>query len=293
MKVVIFGGAGFVGSNIARYLLETTDNLQISAVDNTAHMESVRVLCSNKRFEFYLGTVLDPCFVEMMVANADVVINATSSHDEYNQTNLKVSGTQNILDYMVECQKYIHISSVSVYGNYKVYPPNETAPLVPGTINDAGQIGADALVEAYRRIGNKAIIFRPVFLFGPNDHKNNWLGKTFIDAVAGEAIPVYQSYIIELMHVDDLSRAILMVIHNFNHSECIYNLGSGVRLSFAEVAKIITNAIQSKSALTNTLNFSLKIGATSELAYNNFRWRPEMDVVDSLENTAHWYLKNK
>lgn len=136
MKVVIFGGAGFVGSNVARYLLSSNQDLNVTVVDNlsTGSMESLRYLHSNQRFDFFLGSVVDIFFVELVIAEATYIINAINTENPDHMVDTMITGTQNILECLCPEQRYIHLS----YDNYN-----------PDSLHAACMIGAEAIINAY------------------------------------------------------------------------------------------------------------------------------------------------
>jgi nucleoside-diphosphate-sugar epimerase len=138
MKVVILGGAGFVGSNLAKSLLDRHNDLSVSVVDNlsTGSMEALRYLHGNPRFDFYLGSVSDIFFVELVTAEASYVINAINTEDTDVMVHTMVVGTQNILECLCPEQRYIHLS----------YPGG-----TPDSLHSACTLSAESIVRAYNQ----------------------------------------------------------------------------------------------------------------------------------------------
>jgi len=115
MKVAIFGGAGNVGSEVSKFILDEFPDAHVTAIDNlsTGSMEKLRYLHSNSRFNFYLGSVEDIYFVELAVADATHIINCIDTYDKDRLISTVIQGTQNILDCISPEQRYIHFNFAS------------------------------------------------------------------------------------------------------------------------------------------------------------------------------------
>jgi dTDP-glucose 4,6-dehydratase len=137
MKVVVFGGAGDVGSNISKYLLDNVPDVYVSAIDNlsTGSMDRLRYLHANPCFDFFLGSIEDIFFVELTIADANIIINCTDTYDADRLLSTVIVGTQNILDCLCPEQKYIHF--------------NFTTSIIDVDLHNACHMSSKLLVEAH------------------------------------------------------------------------------------------------------------------------------------------------
>jgi nucleoside-diphosphate-sugar epimerase len=181
VNIVIFGGAGYVGSNLAEYFLNKGNH--VSVVDNFSCSSSADIghLSKFTDFDFYIGPVQDISFVELVMADADVVINCVRDLNEATMVSSQVQGTQNILDCLELNQKYIHLSPSMFYS---------------GILHDSWMYyrcawAADDIVLGYRdgRAKNCLIIDTPMVI-GPYDREYNLLGKIFINGLIGLTVEI-------------------------------------------------------------------------------------------------------
>lgn len=137
MKVAIFGGAGNLGSEIAKFILDNYPHAYVTAIDNlsTGSMDKIRYLHSNPRFNFYLGSIEDIYFVELVIAESTHVINCVDTYDKDHLVSTVIQGNQNIFDCLSPEQKYIQ------FGFYN--------SIVDVDLHNACHLSAKLLLEAY------------------------------------------------------------------------------------------------------------------------------------------------
>src|SRR5256714_12487930 len=241
MKIFVTGGAGFIGSNFIRYVLETRKGFSIVNYDkltyagNLANLESV---VDNPNYEFVKGDICDAAAVEIAMRGCDAVIHfAAESHVDRSiyepapviQTN--VTGTFILLEVArkISVSRFVHVSTDEVYGDI---PPgvlaDEDFPLQPSSPYSASKAASDLLVRSYVRTYKfPAIITRSSNNYGPYQFPEKFVPLMITNALSDKALPVYGDgkQQRDWLHVEDNCRGILAVLERGKIGE-VYNIGA-------------------------------------------------------------------
>ena len=257
MRLLVTGGAGFIGSNFVHYLLDTHDDYRVTTLDNLTYAGSLDNLAGaleDPRHEFVEGDICDEAVVDEHMADVDAVVNfAAESHvdrsidsaEPFVTTN--VQGTQTLLDAALDADidRFVQISTDEVYGHILDGAFTESDPLQPRNPYAATKAGADLLARSYGTThGLPVIVTRSCNNFGPRQHPEKLIPKLIENAAAGQDLPIYGdgSNVREWIYVADNCRAIDTVLTEGEPGE-IYNIGSGMEKTNLDVARAVLEAI--------------------------------------------------
>jgi dTDP-glucose 4,6-dehydratase len=308
MKIFVTGGAGFIGSNFIRYVLETKENFSIVNYDkltyagNLANLESV---ADNPNYEFVKGDICDAAAVETAMHGCDAVIHfAAESHVDRSiyepapviQTN--VTGTFILLEVArrISLSRFVHVSTDEVYGDI---PPgvfaDEDFPLQPSSPYSASKAASDLLVRSYVRTYKfPAVITRSSNNYGPYQFPEKFVPLMITNAHSERALPVYGDgkQQRDWLHVEDNCRGILLVLEKGKIGE-VYNIG-GIDLeeNLTLVRRILKLTGKSESLLSYVQD---RPGHDRRYALNckkmetELGWHPAIALEDGLRRTIDWY----
>ncbi len=318
MKLLVTGGAGFIGTNFIRYWLkEYPDDVivnldRLTYAGNLTNLKDI-VLAYSDRYVFAHGDILDAAFVSELVEThePEVIVNfAAESHNsrailnprEFFATN--VMGTQILLD--VACQyevpRFHHISTCEVYGELPLDSPDaftETAPYRPQTPYNASKASADHLVNAYfHSFGLPITISNCSNNYGPYQHPEKLIPLFTTNALQDLPLTLYRSSHNrrEWLHVDDHCRAIASVIHNGGIGET-YNVGSGVEKSIEEISDFILDVLGKpedlKTYVPDRPGHDCRYLLDSEKIHCELGWKPVIAFEEGMRQTIQWYVENR
>lgn len=318
MKLLVTGGAGFIGTNFIRYWLkkytdDTIINLdRLTYAGNLSNLTDI-VAAYPDRYIFAQGDILDETFVFDLIKTCqpDVVVNfAAESHNsrailqprQFFETN--VIGTQVLLDAARQCgvPRFHHISTCEVYGELPLDSNDvfaETAPYRPQTPYNASKAAADHLVNAYfHSFGLPITISNSSNNYGPYQHPEKLIPLFTTNAIQDLPLTLYRSSHNrrEWLHVDDHCRAIASVIHNGKIGET-YNIGSGVEKSIEEITDFILNVLGKpqhlKTYVPDRPGHDCRYLLDSEKIYRELGWKPEIPFEQGMRQTIQWYIENR
>ncbi len=318
MKLLVTGGAGFIGTNFIRYWLRRYPDDTIVNLDRLTYAGNLSNLTDiverySERYCFAHGDILDAVFIEdvLKTHRPDVIVNfAAESHNSrailqpqrFFQTN--VIGTQILLDaarkYSVH--RFHHISTCEVYGELPLESPDaftETAPYRPQTPYNASKAAAEHLVNAYfHSFGVPITISNCSNNYGPYQHPEKLIPLFTTNAIQDKPLTLYQSSHNrrEWLHVQDHCDAIALVIHNGKAGET-YNIGSGVEKSIEEITDFILQTVNKSKGLKMYVPdrpaHDCRYLLDSEKIRRSLGWKPTIDFEYGLRQTIQWYLKNR
>jgi len=307
MHLLVTGGAGFIGSNFVRRLLNETDYevTTLDALTYAGSRENLDGVIEHDRHEFVHGDVRDESVVEDLVVDADAVVHfAAQSHvdrsieraEPFVSTN--VGGTQTLLDVMKETdlKRYVHLSTDEVYGEIESGAFTETDSLSPRNPYAATKAGADHLVRSYYVTHNvPATIVRPSNNFGPRQHAEKLIPKFVTNAKAGEPLPLYGdgTHRREWLYVKDTCRAIETVLESGTIGET-YNIGGGHNLSNLEVTERILEAVGADEDLVEFVEDRPGHDQRYSIDASKIRalgWEPKWSFEDGLTETVTYYAE--
>lgn len=307
MRVLVTGGAGFIGSNFVRYLLseyETDEIITLDALTYAGSRSNLKGVLDNPRHKFIEGDIRDRELVSSLVSKVDTIVNfAAESHvdrsidgaEPFVTTN--VQGTQVLLDAASEADidRFLQISTDEVYGQILDGNFSEGDRLNPRNPYSATKAGADHLAQSFYTTHNlPVLITRTCNNFGPRQHPEKLIPKFITNAAAGEALPLYGdgTNIREWIYVEDNCRALDLVLREGEPGE-IYNIGTDAEKTNLEVTRAILNAVGSDENLIKFVDD--RAGHDQRYALNTEKikrlgWEPKYTFEEGLENTVGHYL---
>lgn len=318
MKLLVTGGAGFIGTNFIKYWLKEYPNDDIVNLDlltyagNLANLTNI-VLAYTDRYVFMQGDICDDAFVSkvMETHQPDVIVNfAAESHNSrailnprvFSKTN--VMGTQVLLDAAryYDVFRFHHISTCEVYGELPLASSDafaETAPYRPQTPYNASKAAADHLVNAYfHSFGLPITISNCSNNYGPYQHPEKLIPLFTTNAIQDLPLTLYRSSHNrrEWLHVDDHCRAIASIIHNGRVGET-YNVGSGVEKSIEEISDFILEVLekpqQLKTYVPDRPGHDCRYLLDSEKILHELGWKPVIPFEQGMHQTIAWYVENR
>ena len=316
-KILITGGAGFIGSNVLEYLFNKYKDYHFTVLDALTYAGNLKnftpEMMNNKRFNFVYGDITNTSLVDNLVANADVIIHfaaethvTRSIHDNRKFFETDVLGTQSVSNAVFHhkdiVERYIHISTCEVYGKGLTRKMDENHPLNPHSPYAAAKAGADRLVYSYHVTYDiPAIILRPFNVYGPKQHLEKAIPRFITAALLDDPLTVHGGGVSkrDYMHTSDVSRAIDLLIHAplSKVKGEVFNIGSGHAISILQIAKIV--AKQMKIPLSRIKSVKDRPGQVSSFACDYAKikkllgWEPKKEFKEGILETINWYKDNR
>ena len=317
MKILVTGGAGFIGSNFVYYELDNYPNDEVICLDKLTYagnLETLEVAMKNPKFKFVKGDIADRAFVDELFASEkpDVVVNfAAESHVDrsienpeiFLQTN--VIGTSVLMD---ACRKYGNIryhqvSTDEVYGDLPLDRPDlfftETTPLHTSSPYSASKASADLLVQAYYRTYKLPItISRCSNNYGPYHFPEKLIPLMIANALNDKKLPVYGEgeNVRDWLYVEDHCSAIDLIIRKGKIGE-VYNIGGHNERTNLEVVKTIIRELGKSEDLiefvTDRPGHDRRYAIDPTKIHDELGWLPATKFDDGIKKTIDWYLTHK
>ncbi|GAW29462.1 dTDP-glucose 4,6-dehydratase [Carboxydocella sp. ULO1] len=311
-RILVTGGAGFIGSNFIRYMLKKYPEVRIVNLDKLTYagnLENLRDIEDNPNYRFVKGDIADPIVVNQLAAEVDYIVNfAAESHVDrsiedpsiFIKTN--VMGTQVLLDAAKKhgIEKYLQISTDEVYGSLGPtgYFTEET-PLAPNSPYSASKAAADLLVRAYHETyGLPVLITRCSNNYGPYQYPEKLVPFFIKRALADEYLPVYGDgmNIRDWLHVEDHCRAIDMVLQKGRIGE-VYNIGGNNEMTNIEITRLILRELNKPESLIkfvqDRLGHDRRYAIDASKIKTELGWQPEYTFEQGVKETIKWYLENR
>lgn len=314
MKILVTGGAGFIGSNFVNYMVRTYPNyniLNLDALTYAGNLENLKESEGKANYRFVKGDITDRDLVNSLfeTENFDVIVNfAAESHVDRSITNpdvfvtTNIQGTQVLLDAARkhEVKKYVQVSTDEVYGSLGAEGYfTETTPLDPNSPYSASKAGADMLVKAYHETyGLPTNITRCSNNYGPFHFPEKLIPLMIINALNDKPLPVYGDglNVRDWLHVEDHCRAIDLVLHKGKVGE-VYNVGGHNEKTNVEVVKEILKQLDKPEALIkyveDRLGHDRRYAIDPTKLQSELGWEPIYNFETGLKDTVQWYLDNK
>ncbi|MEU6414985.1 dTDP-glucose 4,6-dehydratase [Microbispora sp. NPDC046933] len=260
MKILVPGGAGFIGSHYVRSLLSGAypgyENAHVTVLDKLTYAGNLANLAAvegSPRFTFVRGDITDVERLRDLVPGHDLIVNfAAETHVDRSITSAgdfvatNVQGTQQLLQTALETgvHAFVQVSTDEVYGSIAAGSWTEAEPLQPNSPYSAAKAGADLLCRAYHRTyGLDVRVTRCSNNYGPYQHPEKVIPLFVTNLIEGRPIPLYGDgrNVREWLHVDDHCRGIQLVLDKGSGGE-IYNIGGGVELTNLELTERLLKA---------------------------------------------------
>ena len=309
MRVLVTGGAGFIGSNFIRHLLAAEPTCRVVNLDKLTYagnLENLTDIEHDPRYQFIKGSICDTALVDQLLKDEfDALINfAAESHVDrsiqdaraFAETN--VLGAQVILD---ACRRHrvpriIQVSTDEVYGS--LGPSGrftEASPLHPNSPYAASKAAADLLALAYfRTYGLPVIITRSTNNYGPYQFPEKVIPLFITNALAGEPLPLYGDglHVRDWLHVGDHCEALTLILKSGVPGE-IYNIGGHCEQANIDTARLILNALGRPHALIahvrDRLGHDRRYALDTSKIEQALGWTPRIPFETGLLETVRWY----
>lgn len=317
MKIIVTGGAGFIGGNFVHYMINKYSDYQIICLDKLTYagnLETLEPVMNNKNFKFIKGDIADRPFIYSLfeTERPDIVVNfAAESHVDrsiegpeiFLKTN--ILGTNVLLD---ACKKYgikryHQVSTDEVYGDLPLDRPDlfftEETPIHTSSPYSASKASADLLVQAYYRTFKIPVtISRCSNNYGPYHFPEKLIPLMIANALNDKQLPVYGKgeNVRDWLYVEDHCRAIDMIIHNGRVGE-VYNIGGHNERTNLEVVKTIIKELGKSEDLikyvTDRPGHDMRYAIDPTKIKNELGWEPLTLFDEGIKKTIKWYLDNK
>jgi dTDP-glucose 4,6-dehydratase len=314
VRLLVTGGAGFIGSNFVRRIADGTySGISSLLVLDKLTYAGLRInLASAEGFpgyRFIEGDICDPELVGVLVSEVDAVINfAAESHvdrsilgsSDFVQTN--TVGVQVLLDAIKNSGKkirFIQVSTDEVYGSIKTGTWTEESALLPNSPYSASKAGGELLARAYHRThGLDILITRCSNNYGPYHFPEKLIPLFITNLIVGKKVPVYGDgkNVRDWLHVDDHCQGIFKVLHNGKAGE-VYNIGGGQELSNIEITDLILKLMGAQSSsveyVEDRKGHDFRYSVNCEKAKRELGHEPKIDFKTGLSETISWYKNNE
>jgi len=310
MKLLITGGAGFIGSNFIRYIFKKYPDYKIINLDKLTYAGNLDNLIDVEHLSNYKFVKSDICnqnIVSELAKESDVIVNfAAETHVDrsifspgsFIQTD--IFGTYTLLEAVKKYnKKYIHISTDEVYGSIEHGSFNEQSPCRPNSPYSASKASADLLIRSYIvTYGVSAIIIRPSNNFGPYQYPEKMIPLFITNVIDNIKLPVYGDglYIRDWLYVIDNCRAIDIILHKGIWGE-IYNVSAGNEITNIELTKKILELLNTPETFIEYVKdrpgHDRRYSIDSTKLKTELGWQPQYKFDDALRETVEWYKKNR
>jgi len=313
MNLLVTGGAGFIGSNFARRVLQKTYSaddkiIVLDKLTYAGNTQNFSDLTHSSRFEFVCGDICDPSLVSSLVSKVDAVVNfAAESHvdrsieDSSDFVKTNIEGVRVLLDAILKVNqncRFLQISTDEVYGSISSGSWNENSPLLPNSPYSASKASGELLARSYFHThGLDVVVTRCSNNYGPYHHPEKLIPLIITNLIQGKNIPIYGNgkNVRDWLHVDDHCNGIYLALSKGSSGET-YNIGGGLELTNLEVARKILNLMgmdESKiEHVPDRKGHDLRYSINWEKIKNDLGYLPMVDFDLGIFETINWYKEN-
>ncbi len=314
LNILVTGGAGFIGSNFVRHMIETYPHYKIVNYDlltYAGNLENLKDIESHENYTFVKGDINNRELVDHLVKfhSVDVIVNfAAESHVDRSITEpdifvkSNVLGTQALLDVAKanNIQKYVQVSTDEVYGSLGEtgYFTEET-PLAPNSPYSASKAGGDMLVSAYHEtFGMNVNITRCSNNYGPYHFPEKLIPLMVTNALEGKELPIYGDgkNVRDWLHVKDHCAAIDLVIHKGKPGE-VYNVGGHNERTNNDIVHLIVEKLGVSQDLIkfveDRLGHDRRYAIDPKKLEMELGWKPKYTFDTGIVETINWYVENQ
>ncbi len=311
IKVLVTGGAGFIGSNFVRYALSAHPDWHITTLDKLTYagrLENLKEVLDHPRHTFVKGDIIDQAVSAPLVGESEIIVHfAAETHvdrsiqgaGEFITTD--VYGTFVLLEAARTAKalrRFIQISTDEVYGSVAEGRSREGDELRPRNPYAASKAGADRLAYSFwATYGVPVVIVRSSNNYGPNQFPEKIIPLFITNAIDSLPLPLYGDgqYVRDWLHVSDNCRAIDMLIDRGRPGDA-YNVGGGNEVVNLELTTRILRLVDRPETLVQRVTD--RIGHDRRYALDSSKtralgWKPEIPFDEGLQSTVAWYQKNE
>lgn len=312
MKILVTGGAGFIGSCFVRHILNKYSDykvINLDALTYAGNIENLDDVKDNKNYTFVHGNICDKKLVRDLISEVDCVVNfAAESHVDRSITGpeifieTNVQGTLNLLQNAKELgvDRYLQVSTDEVYGTLgKTGYFYETTPLAPNSPYSASKASADMLVRAYHETYKMPVLTtRCSNNYGPYQYPEKLIPFFISQLLKGKKVPVYGDglNVRDWLYVYDHCAAIDTVLHKGRVGE-VYNIGGHNEKTNMEITRLILEAMgkdeSSIEYVKDRLGHDRRYAISNDKIQSELGWEPSLTFEEGIKITIDWYLKNQ
>ncbi len=313
MKLLVTGGAGFIGSNFIRdYLKNNLDSeiINLDLLSYAGNLDNLKDIEDNPRYQFVKGDINDKELVNSLVKSVDVIVHfAAESHVDrsisdsslFIKTN--VLGTQILLEAarLNNNKRFHHISTDEVYGSLDLNDKkfDETSPYDPRSPYSASKAAADHLVRSYWHTYKLPITISSCSNnYGPYQYPEKLIPLFITNLIENKPVPLYGKgqNIRDWIHVSDHNRAVEKILKE-GKIGITYCIGGGNEISNLEITKEILSLMDKKEDMIelveDRLGHDFRYAIDYSLISQELNWQPEISFSDGLKETVSWYINNE
>ena len=311
MKILVTGGAGFIGSHFVRKLLSISDVKRVTILDNLTYAgreDNLTEFQSDARFNFIKGDIRDKKVVEELVQEAEFIVNfAAESHvdrsisDSSSFISTNISGTHTLLEAVKKRGgvRFLQVSTDEVYGSISHGQWTEDSPLLPNSPYSASKASADLLVRAYN-VTHKidTVTTRCSNNFGSHQFPEKLIPLSIINLIRGRNIQIYGNglNIRDWLHVKDHCEGIFLALIK-GKSGSVYNFGADAERTNLEIAYLILDQMRLDQTrmefVTDRLGHDLRYSVSFDKARSELGFEPKIPFEAGMKETIGWYVNNE
>jgi len=310
MKLLITGGAGFIGSNFIHYILNKYPHYKVVNLDKLTYagnLENLRDIRDNPRYKFVRGDICDETVVNELAKEVDAIINfAAETHvdrsisDPQSFIRTDILGTQVLLEATkkYKLKRYLQVSTDEVYGSIEKGSFRESDLLTPSSPYAASKAGGDLMVIAYHKtFGLPVVITRGSNTYGPYQYPEKLIPLFITNLLENKKVPIYGDglNVRDWLYVRDHCSGIDLVFHKGKGGE-IYNLAAGNEKTNLEITKIILSELSFNESWIEYVKDRPGHDRRYSLETTKIRalgWKPEHNFNLAIKETIDWYRENE
>ena len=310
MRVLITGGAGFMGSNAIRYFLKKYSDIEIVNLDKLTYAgnpDNLKDIENNSRYRFIKGDIIDRNLLDNTVKDVDVIINyAAETHVDRSILDPKefivtdVLGTYSLLESAKKhnIKKYIQISTDEVFGSIQDGKFTEESPFKPNSPYAASKAGGDHLCRAYFKTHDMPIIVtHSCNFFGPYQYPEKLIPLFITNLLENKKIPVYGDGLQarEWISTQDHCQAVDLILQKGKAGE-VYNISTGDEIKNIEITKLLLAELNKNDSFIDYVKDRPGHDRRYAIDATKLRvlgWSPKMNFNDGIKQTIEWYKNNE
>ena len=311
MKILVTGGAGFIGSHFIRKLLSVKEVQEVLVLDNLTYagrIENLFEFEEDARFSFVKGDIRDSKIIDELIKEKNFIVNfAAESHvdrsiaDSSNFVSTNIVGTHTLLEAVKKRTgiRYLQVSTDEVYGSIPIGHWTEDSPLLPNSPYSASKASADLLVRAFNvTYGVDTVITRCSNNFGSHQYPEKLIPLSIIKLIKGKKIQIYGNglNVRDWLHVTDHCEGIYLALIK-GKSGSVYNFGANAEKTNLEISDLILDQMgfneSNMEFVGDRLGHDLRYAVSFDKARFELGFEPRIPFEVGMKETIEWYVNNE